>query len=287
MIRPVGLDRSPIIAMALQVVPRHMIMRKLRALRRLQKSLGVYEGAKWRIIRSLDSRGLIRGTVRVHPPALTHPVELRMGTSDCSVFAGILVENIFGCVDSLSDVKTVIDLGANIGVSSAFFLSRWPAARVIAVEPDPGSYALLRSNLSPYNAQCIQGAVWGRHTSLTLSRAFGDGREWATAVLEGAGEVRAYTMDELVSAVGIVDFLKINIEGGEESIFSGDTSWVARVRNICIELHGENCERAFRQGMRGYRWEESYAHGFVMCRSITPRSEAAAPPRAVISERAC
>jgi FkbM family methyltransferase len=150
----------------------------------------------------------------------------------------------------------------------------WPAARVIAVEPDPGNYALLRSNLSLYsNAQCIHGAAWGRHTPLALSRAFADGREWSRAVVEGAGEVRAYTMDELVSSVGIVDFLKINIEGGEKSIFEGDTSWVARVRNICIELHSQDCEKAFRQGMSGYRWEESYANGFFWCRSIAPRAE--------------
>jgi hypothetical protein len=82
-------------------------------------------------------------------------------------------------------------------------------------------------------------------------------------------------MDELVSAVGVVDFLKINIEGSEKAIFDGDTSWVARVRNISIELHDQDCERAFRQGMRGYRWEESTCGGFIICRAIVPRSEAA------------
>jgi FkbM family methyltransferase len=268
--------------MAWQVMPRDKIMRKLRALRRLQKSLGVYQGAKWRILRSLDSRGLTRGTVRMQPRALAHPVELRMGTSDFSVFLGIVIENSFGFVNSLGgDIKTIIDLGANIGVSSALFLSRWPAARVTAVEPDPGNYALLQSNLSLYNAQCIQGAVWSRHTPLALSHAFGDGREWARVVLEGAGDVRAYTMDELVSAVGIVDFLKINIEGSEEAIFNGETSWVARVRNMCISVHDQDCERAFRQGMSGYRWEESRAGGYIICRSIAPRSEAAGHPRAI------
>jgi FkbM family methyltransferase len=252
-------------------------MRFLRTLRRLQKSLGIYQGMKWRIIRGLDSRGLLKGTRRMQPLGWAHPVELRMRTSDASVFQGIVVGNIFGSADSLDDVKTVIDLGANVGVSSAFFLSRWPSARLVAVEPDPGTYEVLRSNLSLYEAQCVQGAAWSRHTALALSRAFGDGREWATVALEGAGEVRAYTMDELISMVGVVDFLKINIEGGEKAIFDGDTSWVARVRNICIELHGPDCERAFRQGMRGYRWEESYANGFFWCRSITPRTEAADP----------
>jgi FkbM family methyltransferase len=257
-------------------MPLEKIMRKLRALRRIQKSLGVYQGAKWRIVRSLDSHGLIRGTVRIRSPALAHPIELRMGTSDNSVFAGILIGDSFGFVNSLDDIKTIIDLGANIGVSSALFLSRWPGARVIAVEPDPGNYALLRSNLSLYNAQCIQGAVWSRHTSLALSRPSGNRREWGTEVAEGTGEVRAYTMDELVSAVGIVDFLKINIEGSEKAIFDGDTSWIARVRNICVSLHDQDCERAFRQGMSGYRWEESRAGGYIVCRSIAPRSAPAA-----------
>jgi FkbM family methyltransferase len=253
-----------------------MIMRILRAVRRLQKNLGIYKGVKWRIIRALDSLGLLKGTVRIQPPGWAHPVELRMGTSDASVFQGIVIGNIFESVDSLGEVKTVIDLGANVGVSSAFFLSRWPAARVIAVEPDPGNYAVLRNNLGLYDAQCIQGAAWSRHTPLALSRTFGDGREWARVALEGAGEVRAYTMDELISLVGTVDFLKINIEGGEKAIFDGDTSWVARVRNLCIELHGQDCERAFRRGMSRYRWEESYGNGFFWCRSITPRSEAQA-----------
>ena len=85
--------------------------------------------------------------------------------------------------------------------------------------------------------------------------------------------MRAYTMDELISAVGIVDFLKINIAGAEKAIFGGDSSWIARVRNISIELHDQECERAFRSAMAGYRWEESTYGGFVVCRSIMPRGE--------------
>jgi len=255
---------------------RYTIMRRLRTLRGFQKSLGVYEGTKWCVIRGLDVRGLVKGSVRMQPPALAHPVELRMGSSDSDAFSGMFVANAYGFLDSLGDIRTIIDLGANIGLSSALFLSRWPAARVIAVEPDPGNYALLRRNLSLYQAQCMQGAVWSHRTPLTLSRSFGDGREWATAVLEGEGGIRAYTMGELVAAVGIVDFLKINIEGSEKAIFSGDTSWVACVRNISIELHDQDCEKAFRQGMRGYRWEESAYGGFTICRSIVSRSDASA-----------
>lgn len=252
------------------------IIRRLRTLRQFQKSLGIYQGIKWYATSFLDSRGLMRGTVRMRPSVLTHPVELRMGSSDLNVFSGILVSNAYGFVDTLGgDIRTILDLGANIGLSSAFFLSRWPTAKVLAVEPDPANYALLRKNLSPYNAQCIQGAAWSRHVSLALSPTLCERHEWAKVVLEGTGEVRAYTMEELVVALGTVDFLKINIEGAEKAIFNGDTSWLGHVKNLSIELHDEECVRAFKKGMDGYRWEESTYGGFVVCRSIVSRSQAA------------
>ena len=251
-------------------------MRRLRALRQFQKCLGMYQGLKWYATSFLDSRGLTSGTVRMRPSMLAHPVELRLGSSDPNVFSGILVSNAYGFVHTLGgDIKTILDLGANIGLSSAFFLSRWPGAKLIAVEPDPENYALLRKNLSPYSAQCIQGAAWSRHTSLALSPTQGERQEWARIVLEGVGEVRAYTMQDLVLALGTVDFLKINIEGAEKAIFNGDTSWLGHVRNLAIELHDEECARAFRKGMNGYRWEESTYGGFVVCRSIVPRGPAA------------
>jgi FkbM family methyltransferase len=253
------------------------ITQKLRSLRRIQKTMGLYQGAKWRIVHSLDRRGLLRGKVRLQPAILPHPFALRMGTSDSSNFAGMLIVDVYGCCKSLGDVKTILDLGANNGASGALFLAWWPNARVVAVEPDPGNYEILQSNLRLYGSvQCVQGAAWSRRTNLALSRENGDGREWATMVLEGIGAVRAYTMDELVSLLGTVDLLKINIEGGEKAIFSGDTSWIARVRNICIEFHGADCESAFREGMKGYCWEESRHGGFIMCRSISPRREAGA-----------
>ena len=55
-----------------------------------------------------------------------------------------------------------------------------------------------------------------------------------------------------------IDLLKIDIEGSENGLFSlGTERWLDRVRNLCIELHGEECERAFRSAMQGYRYEQA------------------------------
>jgi FkbM family methyltransferase len=56
----------------------------------------------------------------------------------------------------------IFDLGANIGDSAVWFLARFPGARVLSIEPEPGNYELARRNLEPYGDRVIllHGAVW-------------------------------------------------------------------------------------------------------------------------------
>lgn len=53
-------------------------------------------------------------------------------------------------VPDISAPKVVVDAGANIGVTSVYFLLRYPEARVYAVEPNPDVCGTLRKNLAPY-----------------------------------------------------------------------------------------------------------------------------------------
>jgi FkbM family methyltransferase len=250
---------------------------RLRALRDYQRNLGTGCGLRWYMLQSLETHGRLKAPVSVRPAKLRHKVLLRTGgSSDPDVFWQIFLKNEYAFIDSLTDdVRTVIDLGANIGLASALFLSRWPRASVLAVEPDPGNFDMLSANVAAYGAraQALKGAVWTRSGELELSRTFGDGREWARAVQErtGSGEgVQAFSMQELLSRVpgGCVDLLKIDIEGSEAALFSADTSWMQRVRNLAIELHGPECVAAFRAGMRRYCWQESTCGEYLVCRDL-------------------
>ena len=136
-------------------------------------------------------------------------------------------------------------------------MSVFPNARLVAVEPDEGNLAMCKANLSPYGDRVsgLDGAGWSRSTTLrVLSGAFGDGREWATQVdesIEGQGTlagVQAWDVGSLIDMGGgsHVDLLKVDIERAELSVFGESAgSWLPRVRNICIELHGNDCEEAF------------------------------------------
>lgn len=231
----------------------------LRTLRVNQRALGFGCGTRWTILRSANYRGWIRNSVRVHPSQLDHPVTVRMGTSsDPDVFDQLFLADELAFAKSLSNIRTIVDLGANVGFASARFLSAFHDSKVIAVEPDPDNAAICRANLAPYGsrARLIEGGVWHTSGGLMLVRgAFRDGREWTTQVRSARADetpdTMAYDIDSLTQEP--IDLLKIDIEGSEQALFSLNTGWLDRVRHLCIELHGPECEKAVLDALSIYR----------------------------------
>lgn len=233
------------------------------------RTLGLRAGTQWYLASAMNLRGKVE-RVSIRPAMLDHPVHLRMGeSSDSDVFNQVFVDGQYGLATEFTEAKAIMDLGANIGLVSALFLSLCPKARVIAVEPEPGNFEATKLNLAPYGdrAKCLWGAVWPTRGSVSLDRSIGDQKEWSVRTREGAG-VRAYDMPELLEISGPLDLLKIDIEEAEGPLFSGDTSWLKSVKNICIELHGPECEAAFRRGMRGWKWEESVSKELTVCKNM-------------------
>lgn len=216
---------------------------------------------------------------RLHPREVEHALRVRLrGSSDLSVFFQIFIRQEYSILRNLEDVSLVLDLGANVGYSSAYFLNCFPNARVIAVEPDDRNVDVCRINLRPYGkrALTLQGAAWSECTKLCLSRgAFGDKREWATQVVEppelGAGYVQAWDVGSLIDLAGskVVDLLKVDIEQAELAVFSETArNWLQRVRNICIELHGAQCTETFFNALKGFNYELGYSGEMTICKNI-------------------
>jgi FkbM family methyltransferase len=193
-------------------------------------------------------------------PDAKHAVAIRAGTSDIDVFRQIFVEREYLFLDDLRDVGSIVDCGANIGCSSAWFLSRHPSARIVAIEPDADNFRQLCENLQPYGdrATLVEGAVWSERTGLVVVRgAFGDGRQWATQVRPcRAGEscdLVAFDMRSLFALLGdeAIDLLKVDIEGSELQVFKDPgADWMSRVRNAAIEIHGTQEERTVSAAFR-------------------------------------
>jgi FkbM family methyltransferase len=191
--------------------------------------------------------------LRLTSKSLFHPVVARKNTSDIAVFHQIFVEREYECLDGVKQASLIIDCGANVGYSSAYFLSRYPNAAVISIEPDPDNFAMLKLNLAPYGSRCrvIQAAIWPREEPLRLKKSNSAGSEWASSVEAGttnnAEMLQAITIPALLKGTSFkrVSVLKMDIEGAEVQLLDDDTSWIDLADNIVIELHSDEARQKF------------------------------------------
>lgn len=184
-----------------------------------------------------------------------HPLWWRYHSSDHDVFNQIFLFREYRCLDQVVDPGLIIDCGANVGYSSAYFLSRFPQAIVIAVEPDPDNFAVLQANLAPYKGRCraIHSGIWSDSVGLVVAEEpFGDGREWSRQVRPAKPDetptIIAIDIGILLEESGFerISILKVDIEGAEAIVFASNyQEWLHKVDNLVIELHGSECESIF------------------------------------------
>jgi len=214
---------------------------------------------------------------RVSPHA-AHPVVCRDRSSDAHSFHQVFVEREYSCLDDLAEPGLILDCGAYAGYSAVYFLSRFPRCRVIAVEPDPANYEVLRRNVASFGdrVRAVRAALWSHPAALTIrEETRGPGSEWGRRVREcTAGEVADVAATDVVgllraSGHSSISVLKMDIEGAEKAIFgSGCESWIGRVENIVIELHDREGAEAFHRAIAGRGFEVSRHGELTVCKRI-------------------
>lgn len=167
-------------------------------------------------------------------------VLMRKGKTDILVFKKIFIDREYD-FHFTHDVTTIIDAGANIGLSAIFFANRFPGAKIIALEPEASNYELLLKNIEGYsNIFPVQGAIGNKKSKFRITNKNADhwNFQFEQSNDEG-GEGDFYTVKELMDTFGMdtIDFFKIDIEGGEEMLFRDNYEWLAKTRSLSIELH--------------------------------------------------
>jgi FkbM family methyltransferase len=134
----------------------------------------------------------------------------------------------------------IIDAGANIGASVCWFQKTLPRAHIVAFEPDNGNYELLRKNTEGLNVDLHRSAVGATDGAVALLDP-GDG-EWGYQTKEDEkGNVKREGLAQIVASkrsAGFSPFIaKIDIEGGEQNLFSSNVDWVDLFPVVIVELH--------------------------------------------------
>jgi FkbM family methyltransferase len=131
----------------------------------------------------------------------------------------------------------IVDGGANIGLASIWFATAFPAAKIVAVEPERGNLAILRRNVSGNRQIEIREAALGAETGFVAVVSEGSS---ATVTTERATEgCPVITIDDAVASVpnGVPFIVKIDIEGFEQDLFGSNLDWIDRTGVIFIEPH--------------------------------------------------
>jgi FkbM family methyltransferase len=134
----------------------------------------------------------------------------------------------------------IVDCGANIGLSAAYFVDVFTKARVIAIEPEGGNLELARRNCAGRNIDLLHAAI-ASETKLGALVDPGLG-SWGFRVEENrAGTLSMVSMNQIVAEArrsNCVPFIvKIDIEGFEQELFSKNVEWVDEFPVLIIELH--------------------------------------------------
>jgi len=174
---------------------------------------------------------------------------------------------------------TIVDAGANIGSASLFFAIRFPNARIIALEPDPSNYEILRRNVAAFHSILpVHAALWshrGRVALQTKGRAKSE-----TQVIEadanGAGDIECLSVPDLRTQFGLrsIDLLKMDVEGSEKTILDHSASWIENIGTLVVELHEQlapGTTASFESATKGFDECFTYGENWIATRKRVPR----------------
>ena len=249
---------------------------KVRSLRTHIQNLGVWGAIVYNFFHLFGK--LIRNNqcYRLISKYSNFPLLCRPNSSDVNVFYQIFVIREYACLDDIENPHLIIDCGANAGFSSAYFLSKYPATKLIAIEPDIENFKILEKNLIPYGdrVKLINAAIWSHNTNLTYdSSSLGKKQEWSRRLHETkSGEsvnIHAIDLNSVLmdSRNDSISILKIDIEGAEKAVFSTNyESWLSCVNNLAIELHGPGAKTIFKMAVNENVFDFSESGELTICR---------------------
>lgn len=198
-------------------------------------------------------------TGQIPVPGLDRPVRFRGGTTDRRSFEQVFVSRQYACPSIIGAPKVIVDGGANVGYSAAYFALAYPEARIIAVEAAASNMPLLEENTAGLaNVTTVHAALWSQDEPVEIVDPTADTWSYSVRASSALGDhrVEGVTIETLMARFNLefIDFLKLDIEGAEHALFQASDPWIEKVGSIAVELHerkAPGCSETFERAIAG------------------------------------
>lgn len=181
---------------------------------------------------------------------------IKRDSSDALVFEQLILDEEYKEIIGLFQknnlsLETMIDAGANIGMAALYFKAFYPDVKIVALEPSNETFQRLEKNLNlnkTEGVKMLKQGLWKENSFLYLDKNFRDKSDWAFRLLENDDpELNTIKVENIETILREnnwerLDLLKMDIEGGEVSIFESQETvenWISKVKVIVVEIHDE------------------------------------------------
>jgi FkbM family methyltransferase len=183
-------------------------------------------------------------------------VELLKQTNP-GVFDEVVTRNAYNVTEGCFSGQLVVDIGAHIGTFSFMALTVGHAKHLVAIEPNPKNYSILRAAFQHVeNVGLWPGAVSGSHSSVVISDDDNNSKIGQQGTRVPAIDL-ACVIKPYHSWYGNAT-LKMDIEGSEYDVLWSASRYDVRFfHTILLETHGNamlNSAMTQYLACFGYRW---------------------------------
>jgi len=144
----------------------------------------------------------------------------------------------------------IVDIGSHIGISILYFKALYPNCKILAFEPNPISFGILKENVFNNGLEDIQLINKAISSDSSLKDFYIDNSKqnwesnssflknsWSGKESTKSIKVECTRLDEYIKDIENIDMLKIDTEGSEYEILNSHKNILNKVKNISVEYH--------------------------------------------------
>jgi FkbM family methyltransferase len=150
-------------------------------------------------------------------------------------FIEVLLDDCYGVEQLSQSLRTIIDIGANVGLFPIAARNRFPQAVIHAYEANPNLEFYLKHQSEITNFTYFMEAVGAEDGRVVLDIREVSGKTRST--VSENGDVPMVSLKRAIDRIGgSVDLAKVDCEGAEWLLFEDRDSWQL-VQNLSLEYH--------------------------------------------------